>query len=95
VFAKRDSVHSPDNFPKRPGPQRQSREAIIFRLAALVCLHSGLASSRSVGEVAKILICPFGTLYRCSHWTAISGDRLPDDVWLSDFEPRFPAMLAA
>jgi hypothetical protein len=27
--------------------------------------------------------------YRCSHWTAISGDRWPDDVRLSDLEPRF------
>jgi hypothetical protein len=27
--------------------------------------------------------------YRCSHWTAISGDRWPDDVRLSDIEPRF------
>jgi hypothetical protein len=27
--------------------------------------------------------------YHCSHWTAISGDRRPDDVRLSDLEPRF------
>jgi hypothetical protein len=27
--------------------------------------------------------------YRCSHWTAISGDQWPDDVRLSDIEPRF------
>jgi hypothetical protein len=27
--------------------------------------------------------------YHCSHWTAISGDRWPDDVRLSDLEPRF------
>jgi hypothetical protein len=27
--------------------------------------------------------------YRCSHWTAISGDRWSDDVRLSDIEPRF------
>ena len=26
--------------------------------------------------------------YRCSHSTAISGDRWPDDARLSDFEPR-------
>jgi hypothetical protein len=25
--------------------------------------------------------------YHCSHWTAISGDRWPDDVRLSDLEP--------
>jgi len=27
--------------------------------------------------------------YHCSHWTAISGDRWPDDVRLSDLEMRF------
>jgi hypothetical protein len=27
--------------------------------------------------------------YRCSHSTAISGDRWPDDVRLSDIEPLF------
>src|SRR5271169_2867726 len=27
--------------------------------------------------------------YHCSHWTAISGDRWPDDVRLSDLEPKF------
>jgi hypothetical protein len=25
--------------------------------------------------------------YHCSHWTAISSDRWPDDVRLSDLEP--------
>jgi hypothetical protein len=27
--------------------------------------------------------------YHCSHWTAISGDRWPDHVRLSDLEPKF------
>jgi hypothetical protein len=27
--------------------------------------------------------------YRSSHWTAISGDRWPDSVRLSDIEPQF------
>jgi hypothetical protein len=27
--------------------------------------------------------------YKCSHWTAISGDKWPDDMRLSDLEPRF------
>jgi hypothetical protein len=27
--------------------------------------------------------------YQCSHWTAISGDRWPDGVRLSDIEPQF------
>jgi hypothetical protein len=34
--------------------------------------------------------------YRCSHWTAISGDRWTDSVRLSDLELRdLPARLAA
>jgi len=27
--------------------------------------------------------------FRCSHWTAISGDPWPDEVRLPDIEPRF------
>jgi hypothetical protein len=27
--------------------------------------------------------------YHCSHYLAISGDRRPDDLRLSDLEPRF------
>ena len=27
--------------------------------------------------------------YKCSHSTAISGDRWPDNIRLSDLEPRF------
>jgi hypothetical protein len=27
--------------------------------------------------------------FQCSHWTAISGDRWPDDARLSDIEGRF------
>jgi hypothetical protein len=27
--------------------------------------------------------------YRCSHWIALSADRWPDEVRLSDLEPRF------
>jgi hypothetical protein len=27
--------------------------------------------------------------YKCSHSTAISGDRWPDDVRLSELEPQF------
>jgi hypothetical protein len=33
--------------------------------------------------------------YHCSHWTAISGDRWPDDVRLSDIEPGSPVRRAA
>jgi hypothetical protein len=31
--------------------------------------------------------------YRCSHSTAISGDRWPDDVRLSDLEPKFTCQI--
>jgi hypothetical protein len=31
--------------------------------------------------------------YHCSHSTAISGDARPDDVRLSDIEPRFVCMV--
>jgi hypothetical protein len=27
--------------------------------------------------------------YRCSHSIAINGDGWPDELWLSDIEPRF------
>src|ERR1019366_1562420 len=39
------------------------------------------------GGVRGLLI--YCSDYQCSHWTAISGDRWPDDVRLSDIEPRF------
>jgi hypothetical protein len=31
----------------------------------------------------------YGSDYRCSHSTAISGDQWPDNIRLSDLEPRF------
>jgi hypothetical protein len=39
------------------------------------------------GGVRGLLI--YCSDYRCSHWTAISGDRWPDSVRMSDIEPRF------
>jgi hypothetical protein len=45
-----------------------------------------LADMRSSG-VRRLLI--YRADYRCSHYVAISGDRWPDDVRLSDLEPRF------
>jgi hypothetical protein len=45
-----------------------------------------LAEMRAV-VVRGLLICCSD--YRCSHWIAISGDRWPDDVRLSDLEPLF------
>lgn len=45
-----------------------------------------LAEMRAAGVRGLLINC---SDYRCSHWTAISGDRWPDDVRLSDLEPRF------
>jgi hypothetical protein len=41
---------------------------------------------RAAGVRGLLIYC---SDYKCSHWTAISGDRWPDDVRLSDLEPRF------
>ena len=45
-----------------------------------------LGEMRASGVRGLLIYC---SDFRCSHWTAISGDRWPDDVRLSDLEPRF------
>ena len=45
-----------------------------------------LAEMRAAGVRGLLINC---SDYHCSHWTAISGDQWPDDVRLSDLEPRF------
>jgi hypothetical protein len=45
-----------------------------------------LGEMRASG-VRGVLVCCAD--YKCSHSTAISGDRWPDDVRLSDTEPSF------
>jgi hypothetical protein len=45
-----------------------------------------LGEMRASGVRGLLIYC---SDYRCSHWTAISGDRWPDAVRLSDLEPRF------
>ena len=45
-----------------------------------------LAEMRAANVRGLLIYC---SDYRCSHWTAISGDRWPDDVRLSDLESRF------
>jgi hypothetical protein len=42
---------------------------------------------RSAGGPTGIMV--YCTDYRCSHSIAMSADRWPDDVRLSDIEPRF------
>jgi hypothetical protein len=44
------------------------------------------AEMRSSGVRGLLIYCAD---YRCSHHIAISGDRWPDDVRLSDLEPKF------
>ena len=43
-----------------------------------------LAEMRASGVRDLLICCPD---YHCSQWTAISSDRWPDDVRLSDLEP--------
>jgi hypothetical protein len=45
-----------------------------------------LGEMRADGVRGLLIYC---SDFRCSHWTAISGNRWPDDVRLSDLEPRF------
>jgi hypothetical protein len=45
-----------------------------------------LAEMRSQGVRGLLIYCAD---YRCSHSIAISADRWPDDVRLSDLEPKF------
>jgi hypothetical protein len=40
---------------------------------------------RSSGVRGVLIYCAD---YKCSHYIAISGDRWPDDVRLSDLEPK-------
>jgi hypothetical protein len=58
-------------------------------------MHSGrlgryakitLAEMRAAGVRSLLIYC---SDYHCSHWTAISGDRWPDDIRLADIERRF------
>ena len=41
---------------------------------------------RAAGVRGLLVYC---SDYRCSNWTTMSADRWPDDVRLSDLEPRF------
>jgi len=44
------------------------------------------ADMRDMGVRGLLAYC---SDYRCSHSTAISADQWPDDIRLSDIEPRF------
>jgi hypothetical protein len=47
---------------------------------------------RASGVCGLLVYC---SDYHRSHWTAISSDQWPDDVRLSDLEPRFTCQVAA
>ena len=44
------------------------------------------AEMREAGVTGVLVYC---SDYRCSHWKRLSADQWPDDVRLSDIEPRF------
>jgi hypothetical protein len=45
-----------------------------------------LGEMREMGIRGLLVYC---SDYHCSHWIAISGDRWPDHIRLSDLEPAF------
>jgi hypothetical protein len=51
-----------------------------------------LAEMRASGVRGLLIYC---SDYHCSHWTAISGDRWPDDVRLSDLSRGLAVRRAA
>ncbi|WP_024519537.1 hypothetical protein [Bradyrhizobium sp. Tv2a-2] len=44
------------------------------------------AQTRASGVTSVLVYC---SGYRCSHWNRFGADRWPDDVRLSDIEPKF------
>jgi hypothetical protein len=57
-----------------------------YRLNRLALRFLTLGEMRAAGVRGLLIYC---SDYKCSHWTAISGDRWPDDVRLSDLEAQF------
>jgi hypothetical protein len=62
-------------------PDRKSAESMGERQQKIT-----FAEMRSSGVRGLLIYCAD---YKCSHYIAISGDRWPDDVRLSDLEPKF------
>jgi hypothetical protein len=60
--------------------------ALQWRMPALTRQKITLAEMRAAGVRGLLIYC---SDFRCSHSTTISADRWPDDVRLSDIEPRF------
>ena len=64
----------------------RAQSALQSRMAAARRQKITLAETRASGVRGLLIYC---SDYHCSHWTAISGDRWPDEIRLSDLEPRF------
>jgi hypothetical protein len=85
--------HDKEDFPDPPAALKQdARTAGVVENAS--CCRFTLtrpqkitfAEMRDMGVRGLLIYCAD---YRCSHSIAISGDRWPDDVRLSDIEARF------
>ena len=83
------AVHRTRNRQKSSDPTcRATCRAPRFNglMHALAPQKITFAEMRASGVRGLLIYC---SDFRCSHWTAISGDRWLDDVRLSDLEPRF------
>jgi hypothetical protein len=65
--------------------------ALQWRMPAPTRQKITFAEMRASGVRGLLVYCAD---YQCSHWTAISGDRWPNDVRLSDIEPLTKAIAA-
>jgi hypothetical protein len=70
----------------RSGDCLPAPPALQSGMPAPACHKITFAELRASGVRGLLIYC---SDYHCSHWTAISGDRWPDDARLSDIEPRF------
>jgi len=66
--------------------QRGHIEAPVTLMPGLSRKKITFAEMRESGVRRTLIYCAD---YKCSHLVAISGDAWPDDVRLSDIEPRF------
>jgi hypothetical protein len=82
------SPHSADTAAMR-GDQRRGREAMTVEDAAGAGRrHRSRQHGHRRSALITILLI-YCSDYKCSHLATISGDRWPDDMRLSDLEPRF------
>jgi hypothetical protein len=70
----------------------RAQSALQSRMLAARRQKITLAEMRASGVRGLLIYC---SDYHCSHWTAISGDRWPDDVRLSDLSRGLAVRRAA